>query len=211
MSTVPTNSSYEPQPVWELATLYPPQGTWTVDEYLALTDKTNRLIEFVDGGLEFLPMPTRIHQRIVKYLLFLLSAFVDERKLGEVLPGGIRVRTESGKFRIPDVIFLSAASETAWGGNQFFEGADLAVEVVSEDDDSHKRDYDTKLAEYAAAGIPEYWIVDPQEKRITVLALPAGATTYVEHGVFRSGDVATSKLLADFAVDVEATFAAANV
>lgn len=210
MSSVPHNSAYDPQPVWELATLYPAQGTWTEEEYLALTDKTNRLIEFVDGDLEFLSMPTRIHQRIVKYLLFLLSAFVDERGLGEVLPGGIRIRTSTGKFRIPDVIFLASDSEATWGGNRYFEGADLAMEIVSENDDSHKRDYDTKLSEYAAAGIPEYWIVDPQEIKITVLALPSGATSYVEHGVFRGGDIVTSKLLADFAVDVEQVFAAAN-
>ena len=209
MSTVPTNSPYDPQPVWELATLYPPQGTWTVDEYLALTDKTNRLIEFVDGDLEFLPMPTEAHQLILLYLFDAFRAFAHP-KLGMVLFAGLRVRLGSGRFREPDIVFIRTENYDQ-RGNRFWEAADVVMEVVSDDDESRHRDYDTKLAEYAAAGIPEYWIVDPQEKRITVLALPADATSYVEHGVFRVGDVATSKLLADFAVDVEATFAAANV
>ena len=51
------------------------------------------------------------------------------------------------------------------------DGADLAIEVVSEGAEARERDLETKRAEYARAGISEYWIVDPQESRITVLTL----------------------------------------
>ena len=55
----------EPEYAWELATLYPAQGDWSEVEYLELTDHSNRRIEFTDGRLEFLPMPTEIHEALL--------------------------------------------------------------------------------------------------------------------------------------------------
>ncbi len=63
--------------------------------------------------------------------------------------------------------------------------------------------------EYLALGITEYWIVDPLEQRITVLALDGQA--YRVHGIFAPGERATSVLLPGFEVDVEATFNAGQV
>lgn len=65
-----------------------------------------------------------------------------------------------------------------------------------------------KRQEYAQAGIPEYGIVDPQMKQITVLTL--NHEEYAEHGVFGEGEQAMSVLLPGFGVDVAAAFAAAN-
>jgi Uma2 family endonuclease len=48
--------------------LAPLQGLWTVDQYLTLTNQTNHLIEFTDGMIEVLPMPTEYHQAISKFL-----------------------------------------------------------------------------------------------------------------------------------------------
>ena len=62
------------------------------------------------------------------------------------------------------------------------------------------------MQEYAAAGIPEYWIVNPLDHTILVLTLQNGV--YVEHGPFGRGMLATSVLLAGFGVVVDAAFAA---
>ena len=69
-------------------------------------------------------------------------------------------------------------------------------------------DRNTKASLYAAAGIPEYWIVDPQEKRIVVLKL--SGDRYAEHGVFGVGSKAGSPLLAGLEVEVDRAFAAAT-
>ena len=61
-----------------------------------------------------------------------------------------------------------------------------------------------KREDYASAGIAEYWIVDPQERKITVLTLTD--TEYREHGVFIEGDDASSVLLAGFACRVSDVF-----
>src|SRR3954464_5119733 len=106
MTSMPHIPSQEPEYAWELATLYPEQGEWSEEEYLELTDHTNRRIEFTDGRLEFLPMPTEIHEALVRFLFLALYGFVDKKKLGEVYSNGIRLRIRPRKNRLPEVIFL---------------------------------------------------------------------------------------------------------
>jgi Uma2 family endonuclease len=76
------------------------------------------------------------------------------------------------------------------------------VEVVSPDDP--ERDTRVKRVAYAEAQIPEYWIVNPMDETVTVLTLVD--ETYVEHGVFRRGDEASSSLLDGFALTVDEVF-----
>lgn len=54
------------EPVWEIAELFPEQGAWTERQYLSL--QTNRLVEFDNGTIEVLPVPTKTHQRVVLFL-----------------------------------------------------------------------------------------------------------------------------------------------
>jgi len=189
------------EPVWELATLYSAQGGWTVDEYLALTQSTNRLIEFNQGVLEFPAMPTRKHQEIVAYLYQLLLGRLGSKAGVWFAP--IRVRVAPEKFREPDLIVFRDKTDKR-AANEFFDGADLVMEVVSPDEANHERDYQTKRAEYQAAGIPEYWIVDPNTRQITVLKLTKGK--YIEHAVATEGQSAKSATLKGFEAEVTVVF-----
>jgi Uma2 family endonuclease len=92
------------EPTWDIAQLYPAQGAWTEDEYLDLPG--NRLMEFSDGYLEVLPMPTTSHQALVAYLYGLLLAFVSAQDLGKVLFAPLRVRLRAGKIREPDLVLM---------------------------------------------------------------------------------------------------------
>ena len=80
----------------------------------------------------------------------------------------------------------------------------MVLEVVRPDHPD--RDLVEKRADYAEAGIPEYWIVDPRTRTVTVLALQAGS--YVEHGVFSLGQVATSPTFPNFQANVTEVFEA---
>ena len=184
---------------WLIDTL-PNQGNWTEEEYLWLTDGTNRLVEFTDGTLEPLPMTTRRHQAISLFLAFVLHGYIVPQG-GAVYYAPLRLRVRPGKFREPDLILIKDADDPR-APDPFWTGADLTVEIVS--DDNPDRDYEEKRHDYAEGGVPEYWIVDPLDEIITVLRLQAGA--YVEHGVFRRGDTATAATLPGFAVDVSAVF-----
>ncbi len=202
----PLNSSAKPPDfAWEIATLFPHQGDWSEADYLAITDSTNRLIELTDGQVEFLAMPTELHQAILEFLFDAIRAFVKPRGLGQVRFAPLRVRIGPGRFRDPDIVFLRKENFQK-RSNRFWSGADFVVEVVSDDASSRKRDYEQKPVDYAKAGIREYWIVDPQELRITVLILDG--TEYRTHGEFTPGQVATSACWEDFGVDVAAVFAA---
>jgi Uma2 family endonuclease len=209
MSIAPQNfsASLGGEPAWEIATLYPPQGAWSVDDYLELTDSTRHLVEFVDGRVEVLPLPTIVHQRILGHLFLLVSHFVNQRKLGEVLLAGVRVQIDANTFREPDIVFLGKG-RNANMGDRYWSGADWALEIVSEDAKSRERDLVTKRAEYAAAGIGEYWIVDPASQRITVLVLQGAEYQVV--GEHAPGSQATSRLLDGLEVDVTAVFEAAK-
>jgi Uma2 family endonuclease len=196
------------EPAWDVARLYPVQGSWSEEDYLSIALTENWLVEYTDGCVEFLTMPTVEHQLIVKFLLMSLEAFSAPRKLGVVLFAPLPVKTSSKKYREPDLIFNFAESH-AKRTKDYYEMADLVMEVVSRDRASRQRDYEQKRKDYAEAGIREYWIVDPQDKRITVLALDG--SSYVEHGVFTPGRAASSRLLAGFDIDVKAVFAAGQV
>lgn len=207
MSLQSLTPSPDPEPAWDIATLFPRQGHWDEFEYLALTQSTNQLVELKSGRIKVLPMPTLAHQLIVIYLLDVFRAFVNPRKLGIVVIAPIRVRLSPGEFREPDVVFMLSENRSR-AANEYWESADLVVEVVSKDAESRKRDHQEKRADYAAAGIPEYWIVDPVEKQITVLTLEG--REYAVLGEFTPGQQAASRLLTGLSVDVTATFKAAD-
>jgi Uma2 family endonuclease len=203
MSTTP---SQEPDYCWELATLYPEQGGWTEEEYLRLTDHSNHRIEFTDGRLEFVAMPTEVHEALVQFLLFAILPFVEQRELGKVYSVGIRLRIRPRKVRLPDIIFLHKDNFHA-RHNRAWDFADLVMEVVSDDPKDRTRDYEEKLFDYAEARIPEYWIIDPDRQVVIVHKL--NGDLYTIHGEFKSGEQATSVRVEGFSVDVAALFAAA--
>ena len=178
------------------------QGEWTEADYLAI--ESTRMVELSDGCLEFLNLPSVSHQLIVAYVFGRLNPFVIGRASGTVLFAPLPVHLWSGKYREPDIIYLRP--ERLRNRPKYPEGAELVVEVVSEGEEDRKRDLEIKPEEYAVARIAEYWIVDPQERRITVLT--RDGKVYRLHGVFGPGTQATSVLLAGFTVAVDAVFAA---
>ena len=98
------NNSGLGDPTWEVAHLFPSQGSWSVADYLALD--TNHLVELSEGRLEVLAMPTEQHQLLVAFLYNALRAFVVAGGLGKVLFAPLRVQLWEGKFREPDLVFL---------------------------------------------------------------------------------------------------------
>lgn len=196
-------------PVWEIATLYPPQGTWTDAGYLASTESTNRLVEFTDERVEFLPMPTKSHQLILMFLLDALRPFTSANSLGMALPAPIRVRIRPGTFREPDFVFIQS-DHLDKAGDEFFEGADLVMEVVNDHPESRKRELCEKVLDYAEAGISEYWLVDPVERTMTIHTFPDVSTGYQSQRVFRRGERPPSVVLDGFVVDVSAALDAAK-
>lgn len=183
---------------------YPPQGKWRISDYLDFDANTNHLIEFSNGTVEFLPMPSLRHQRYARALFLLLCAYIEKHQLGEAFFAPTKVKLWENKIREPDILFVSHKN-VAYATEQWFERVDLVMEVVSPDDP--KRDLVKKRREYAQAGIPEYWIADSRSRTISVLILSDSSDRkYTLHGKFGTGEVATSHLLPSFAVPVNDIF-----
>jgi len=183
--------------------LLPMQGRWSEEQYLWLTDDTSRLIEWTDGYIEVLPMPTDKHQSVLQFLFLAFLTFVQPLH-GKVHFAPLRVRIHDRKYREPDLLLVLDAADPR-RQDRYWLGADLVLEVVSPD--KPERDLVDKRRDYAEARIAEYWIADPQTDTVTVLTLHGDM--YAEQGVFARGATATSVLLPSFTVDVNAVFDAA--
>lgn len=187
-------------PTWGLVNLYPRQGHWTRSLFLALPD--DRGIELVDGYLEFLPMPTKMHQMLIGHLYIALVAHLDAMR---VQLAGYNLETINDRMRQPDILATLDARNFA---DDRATHADLAIEILSPGPENRRRDEQEKREEYASAGIPEYWIVDPESRSIVVLTLNGDA--YAELGRFTAGQVAVSKVIDGFAVSVDECFTTTN-
>jgi len=183
-------------PVWRIATIFPNQGEWSEQEYLAL--ETNRRVEFDNGFVEVHDAPTDRHQGIMMFLCFALSSIARQIG-GAVRPGGLLLRLWEQKYRQPDVVFLLDRNNVLRQEN-FWDGADLAIEIVSRGLEDRERDLVTKRIEYERVGIQEYWIVDPEQETVTVLSLTGDV--YSEGDLFGRGDIVKSPLLPELALPV---------
>ena len=152
--------------------------------------------------LEFLPMPTTLHQKILMMLVRLLDAHLHGTD-ALILPAPLHLKVGPGKFRDPDLLCVLNEKDKRVG-EKFWAGADLVMEVVSPGKASRERDYDEKPPLYAKVGVSEYWIVDPVQRRITVKALRG--KKYVDHSVASNGQVAASALLPGFTLATDRVF-----
>ncbi len=150
----------------------------TLEEYLTYADGTDTHYELADGVLIEMGGENPINVQIAVFLLLRLAQLgISHYRLA--IGHQIEVASASATARQPDLVVHTEASEAAIlrDGKLLrlhMPAPMLVVEVVSNSDtdkQSRSRDYIEKWAEYAARGIPEYWIVDPAAARVTVCTL----------------------------------------
>ncbi|MFN6483197.1 MULTISPECIES: Uma2 family endonuclease [unclassified Nostoc] len=165
----------------------------TLVEYLAYDDGRDVKYELVDGELVEMPPESDRNNLISLYLLSQFLKFVPiqliRHKDTELVVTGNRTRV-----RLPDLMILTQELLEAIAGGRATITPDMpspmmVVEVVSPGKVNEDRDYRYKRSEYAARGIPEYWIVDGDRARITLLTLVDGL---YEGAVFQGTDIIKS-------------------
>jgi len=181
----------------EVAQLWPPRGQWTETDYFTLPD-TSRFLELSEGELIMPPHPTDTHQRVVLNLVRMFDDFVTEQNRGTVRFAPLPVRLWPGKIREPDLLFVSNEHADRIG-EQAYGPPDLVVEVLSQS--TWHTDRLEKMAEYARAGVREYWIVDPEGHTVEVFVLRQGA--YEVLGKWSKGEEAHSEVLTGLKVAVD--------
>ena len=170
----------------------------TISDYLVIADIYEGRQEFIDGEIIKMPPESNLNALISIFLLVTLAQFVPVSQLRHK---DVEV-VISGRVRMPDLLVLSedlTAILLASGRSTITEEMPaplLAVEVVSPGKANEDRDYWFKRSEYAARGIPEYWIIDPEKAKVMVLSLVDGLYESVEYG--ESDSPQTAKLIAFF-------------
>lgn len=148
------------------------QGPTTLEEFLRITDE-DAWVEWADGKVISLSPASNRHQDIADFLISILRPFVQRHDAGWVRTAPfLMLLPELDRAREPDVLFvrtehLDRVQETRVEGP-----ADLVVEIVSPE--SLARDRGEKFAEYEAAGVQEYWLIDPDRQQLEVHALETG-------------------------------------
>jgi Uma2 family endonuclease len=146
---------------------------WTYAEFARLPTSGSTRYEIIDGELVVTPAPGLKHQRIVTRLVSLLHAFARTHALGEAFVSPYDVLFAEGDYLEPDLLFVRKA-RAELVTDRGVEGApDLVVEILSPS--TAARDHGIKLERYRHHGVPEYWIVDPEEGAIEVWQLAEGA------------------------------------
>jgi len=164
----------------------------TFEEYLNYDDGTDNRYELVDGELIALPPESGRNAWIALWLAIQLVNLLGLKRVAQhscelqvpVLQPGYAAN------RYPDLVVLKAEhielTQTRLTITLNMPPPDLVVEVVSPGKANRERDYIAKREQYAARGIPEYWIADPDDEVVIVLQLQAG--TYVEVGRFQGNE-----------------------
>jgi Uma2 family endonuclease len=159
--------------VTEIAKLFPRQGEWTERDFFALPE-SNRRIELSNGVLTMTPSPTGSHALILMELASRLKNHVAAADLGVVLVAPLDVRLFPGTIRQPDILFIREENRARIG--DYVDGPpDWVAEIISPG--SRELDEGVKLAEYARAGVPEYWLVDPRDRTVRIYTLAGDAYT----------------------------------
>ena len=172
---------------WATPMLETATQTYSFQDYLDFKDSGDLKYELLNGELIQMPPASGLHAEILCLIYDILKAEIQRLQLDwAVRPGNVGVRTGITKSRIPDLIVITETQR------QFLktlpsaileEPPLLAVEIVSVNNPDD--DYRYKRSEYAALEIPEYWIIDPQELKVSVLTLVSG---FYESAEFRGED-----------------------
>ncbi|GIV21725.1 MAG: restriction endonuclease [Armatimonadota bacterium] len=143
----------------------------TYEQFLEQIDE-DTLAEWVDGEVVSLSPASLEHQLVSDWLLRYIGAFLDKYPMGVAVSAPFQMRLlRSERGREPDLIFVANQNLHRLHDTYLEGGADLVVEITSPE--SLLRDRGEKYAEYELEGIPEYWVIDPDERRVDFFVLGA--------------------------------------
>src|SRR3954452_6822580 len=176
-----------------------PPGPVTFEEFLAWCDEDTHA-EWVDGEIIMMSPASDHHQDLSDFLITVMRLYNEAHQLCWIRSAPFIIRTSvhpSG--REPDILFVTK-DRMHLIQPTFLDGpADLIVEIVSPE--SIGRDRGEKFVEYEAAGISEYWLIDPLREQVEFYQL--GADGRYRSGPIDANGIYCSNVLAGFWMRVE--------
>jgi len=143
----------------ELIAAVPRTLRMTEDEYDQWREENLRG-EWVDGEVELMSPASTVHVQLQVLLSNVLHSYCSEKRLGEILGPELAIRlARQRRRRTPDLLFVQTSRLNLIRPTYLDGPPDAVFEIVSPD--SVRRDWRDKYLEYDAAGVGEYWIIDP--------------------------------------------------
>lgn len=141
---------------------------YTWDDFVALPEDDRR--ELIDGELVEVEVPTKWHEDMVATLIFYLKGWARTRNR-RVLASAYKVRVRQDRGAMPDIQVMKTSVYRSRANDQgLVRGRpELVVEIVSPS--SRRHDRVRKVEWYSSIGVPEYWIVDVDDRLVQRLVL----------------------------------------
>jgi Uma2 family endonuclease len=191
----------ERQPEWSMPEIVKARS-WTYELWRRLPDDGNRY-EIVEGALFVTPPPRKRHQKAAGTIHALLWIYLESNPIGECYMAPLDVKLSRKTVVEPDILFVSRDRVEIATEEGLIAAPDLVVEVLSKS--TRHRDLGAKRRTYAKNGVREYWIVDPDHRRVDVYTLQRGSLVKRVHAT--SGEVASPLVLPGFSVPLAKLFA----
>lgn len=128
--------------------------------------------EIIDGDHFVNPAPNLSHQHVSRHLQFQLMTEIELKGLGVVLNAPVDLQLSRHDIVQPDLVYVSKARQTILTPTKINGVPDLVVEILSPS--NTKYDTEIKRRLYERCGIPEYWIVNPEDQTLLQLVLEGG-------------------------------------
>ena len=173
---------------------------FTYEDYLNTPE--DKRYELLDGELIMVSSPSIPHQRTERKLSTRVDGFVERHDLGEMFFAPTDVILSDTDVVQPDLLFVSHERAHIIAHNAIYGAPDLVVEILSPS--TARRDLTFKRRLYAKHGVKEYWQVNIDERRVTVLSL--GGNDYEVAAVYSSGETLRSPVLPGFALAIDEIF-----
>jgi Uma2 family endonuclease len=125
--------------------------------------------EILDGELSVTPAPSIIHQVVLGNLHRILANYIVSKPLGKLLIAPTDVLLTGTTVVQPDLIFLAKDRLHLVTGQAIEGSPTLVVEILSPS--THQTDRVTKAQLYARYGVPQYWLIDPEERTLEAYEL----------------------------------------
>ena len=166
-------------------------------------DTDLHLYELINGELVKKTAPSPRHQRISRRIEVALDKFINERQLGEIFDAPIDLFLDDENGLQPDLLFIPMANAHLVTNDGIMGTPALVIEIISPT--SGYRDRVEKRAIYQRHGVQEYWLVDPLEELIEILALEDGRYQFLS-GASPSEGQLISGVLSGFVLNVAEVF-----
>jgi Uma2 family endonuclease len=176
----------------------------TIADLEATPDDGNRY-ELIDGELYVSSAPSFYHQSILSKLLIRIGNYLSEHPVGSIVAGvGVIFDDQTGV--VPDLIYAGKERlRDVLVGGRLTGPPEIAIEILSPGAANEKRDRHIKLNLYAARGVDEYWILDPENRSVEVHRRSASGRLDLRENL-RGDDRITSALLPGFTSCVDELF-----